>query len=139
MKSNRNADKKKNEIPAGSYFWMFLGLVPIGLLLLHLYFSGVREEKQMLEHGVDTECVMVAYDLGRTGVRGPKSGYINKFEYQIGLAKYNCYVFTSRKPLPIGLKLNVRYLKSKDGQVRINFPDDYKQKYKAYGFNDYGY
>jgi hypothetical protein len=111
----------------------------LGSLPLYVFLSSNHNERLMREQGENTECVMVAYGEGRTGVRGPKKGFFNQFEYQIGYTIHQCYVFTSVKPLPIGLKLKVRYLQTKDGKVRINFPDEYKETYKEYGFNDYGY
>jgi len=132
-------DKSKKVSARDLLLYVFYGLAPIGLLLLYLYFSGENEDKLMREEGINTECVMVAYSEGQSGVRGPKKGYNNKFEYNIGNAIYRCFVFTSVKPLPLGLKLKVRYLKTKEGKVRINFPDEYEEAYKEYGFNDYGY
>ena len=118
---------------------LLCGLVPIILLLAYIYYDGEREEKLIQNQGVDTECIMIAFSEGRTGQRGPKKGYYNQFQYYIGDSIRYCYVFTSVKPLPSGIKLNVRYLQRKDGKVTINFPDEYKKIYKEYGFNDYGY
>lgn len=135
MKSNNN----KNKESARELLKLLGVIVAIGLWLLSMYLSTVRDEKIMDKQGVDTTCVMVAYAEGGTGQRGPKKGYHNQFEYRVDGVIHHCYVFTSVKPLPIGMKLNVRYLKKKDGNVTINFPDVYKEQYKEYGFNDYGY
>lgn len=93
----------------------------------------------MQQQGINTECVMVAYEEGRTGQRGPKQGYYNQFAYHISDSIHYCYVFTSIKPLPFDTKLKVRYLQKKDGKVTISFTIEYKEEYKEYGFNDYGY
>ncbi|MDR0828885.1 MAG: hypothetical protein LBN95_02075 [Prevotellaceae bacterium] len=109
------------------------------VILLPLILKDNYNRKLMCEQGVDTECVMTAYGEGRTGVRGPKKGYSNQFMYYIGDSIHYCYVFTSVKPLPFDMRLKVRYLQKKDGTIIINFPDEYKETYKEYGFNDYGY
>ena len=119
------------------YLFGGFGLFLFGLV--YIFFSGLHDEKMMREHGVDTECVMDAYGKGSTGTRERKEGYVNRFVYQIGDSIHHCYVFTSIKPLPFGLKLQVRYLVKKDGSVTIDFPDEYEEKYKEYGFNDYGH
>jgi hypothetical protein len=122
-----------------SYLKLLYVLVPLGLLLAYIYLEGERDGKLMREQGADTECIMVSYSEGRTGQRGPRKGYSNQFAYYIGDVVHYCYVFTSVKPLPFDLKLRVRYLRKKDGRVTIKFPDEYKEQYKEYGFNDYGY
>lgn len=132
--------KEKNKsVSARDLLKLLYVLIPIGLLLLYVYYSDESDEKLMQQQGINTECVMVAFGEGRTGQRGPKKGYVNQFEYNIGDSIHYCYVFTSVKPLPYGLKLKVRYLINKDGNVTIDFPDEYKEQYKEYGFNDYGY
>lgn len=132
--------KEKNESVSARDLLKFLYvLIPLGLLLLYVYYSGESDEKLMQQQGIDTKCVMVAYGEGRTGQRGPKQGYYNKFAYHIGDSIHYCYVFTSIKPLPFDTKLKVRYLQKKDGKVTIRFPAEYKEQYKEYGFNDYGY
>lgn len=132
--------KEKNKSVSARDLLKFLYvLIPLGLFFLYLYFSIEKDEKMMREQGINTECVMVAYGEGRTGQRGPKQGYYNQFAYHISDSIHYCYVFTSVKPLPYGLKLKVRYLINKDENVTIDFPDEYKEQYKEYGFNDYGY
>jgi hypothetical protein len=130
---------KNNDVAARDLLKLLYVLVPLGLILVYIYFSDERDEKLMSKHGIDTKCVMVSYSEGRTGQRGPQNGYFNQFEYHIDDFTHYCYVFTSVKPLPIGMELKVKYLKMKDGNVMINFPDVYKEQYKEYGFNDYGY
>jgi hypothetical protein len=110
----------------------------LALILLPLVFEDNHDRKLMREQGVDTECVTVSYREGHTGQRGHKKGYHNQLMYYIGDSAHYCYVFTSVKPLPY-MKIKVRYLQKKDGKVIINFPVEYKEKYKEYGFNDYGY
>lgn len=133
MKESNDKDSARD------YLKLLYVLIPFGLLFSYHYFSDKNYEKMMREQGINTECVMVAYGEGRTGQRGPKNGYVNQFKYNIGDSTHYCYVFTSGKPLPYNLKLKVRYLIHKDGNVTIDFPDDYKEQYKEYGFNDYGY
>ena len=118
---------------------LVLGLALPAMLVLFVFFSSEYDEKLMREQGVDTECVTIAYGEGRTGFRAPQKGYFNQCAYYIGDFIHYCYVFTSVKPLPSGMKFKVRYLQKKDGKVTINFPDEYKEQYKEYGFNDYGY
>ena len=118
---------------------MFAMLACIALFLLPVILEDEHNRKLMREQGVDTECVTIAYGEGRTGFRAPQKGYFNQCAYYIGDFIHYCYVFTSVKPLPSGMKLKVRYLQKKDGKVTINFPDEYKEQYKEYGFNDYGY
>lgn len=115
------------------------GLGPIAILLLYVFFSGKHDEKIMREHGINTECVTVAYAKGKTGSRGPVEGFHNKCAYFINDSIHYCYIFTSQKPLPVGLKLKVRYLVHENGRVTIDFPNEYKTEYAEYGFNDYGY
>lgn len=67
----------------------------------------------MHDQGIDTECTMITYGEGRTGQRGPKKGYYNQFMYYIGDSIHFCYVFTSVKPLPSGMKFKVRYLQKR--------------------------
>ena len=112
------------------------GLTPIAIMLLYVFFSGLHDEKVMREYGADTECVMISYAKGSLG-RGPTEGYHNRCAYSVNDSIYYCYVFTSVKPLPVGMRLKVRYLMHKDGRITIDFPDEYKEVYKEYGFNDY--
>ncbi|GHV44478.1 hypothetical protein FACS1894180_5870 [Bacteroidia bacterium] len=114
-------------------------LLFLSFILLPVIIEDEHNRKLMREQGIDTECVMIAYSEGRTGQRGPKFGYSNQFMYYIGDSIHYCYVFTSVKPLPFDMKLKVRYLQKKNGKVTINFSDKYKEQYKEYGFNDYGY
>jgi hypothetical protein len=132
--------KEKNKSVSARDLLKFLYvLIPLGLLLLYVYYSDESDEKLMQQQGINTECVMVAFGEGRTGQRGPKKGYNNQFAYHIGDSIHYCYVFTSIKPLPFDTKLKVRYLQKKNGKVTIRFPAEYKEQYKEYGFNDYGY
>jgi hypothetical protein len=130
---------KNNNVSVRDFLKLFYVFVPLGLMLMYLYFSGERDQKLMDKQGIDTVCVLIAYGEGSTGQRGQKNGYNNQFEYYIDGVSHYCYVFTSVKPLPVGMELKVRYLKMKDGSVRIDFPDEYKEQYKEFGFNDYGY
>ena len=118
---------------------LLVALLFLAIILLPNIIESKNNENLMCTQGVDTECVMIVYGEGRTGQRGPKQGYYNQFAYYIGDSIHYCYVFTSIKPLPFNMKLKVRYLQKKDGKVMINFPDEYKDLYKEYGFNDYGY
>jgi hypothetical protein len=136
---NKSVKTTSKEFSAKDLLKLLFVLIPLGLMLLFLYFGDIHDQKIMREQGIDTECIMIAYGEGRTGQRGPKKGYYNQFQYFIGDSIHYCYVFTSIKPLPYDMRLKVRFLKEKDGKVRINFPDEYKEKYKEYGFNDYGY
>ncbi len=131
--------KEKKNVSARDLLKFLYVLIPLGLLLLYVYYSSESDEKLMQQQGIDTTCVMVAYGEGRTGQRGPKQGYYNQFAFYIGDSIHYCYVFTSIKPLPFDTKLNVKYLQKKDGVVTIKFSAEYKEKYKEYGFNDYGY
>ena len=116
---------------------LFYVFVPLGLLLSYFYFTDEYSNKMLKERGTDTECVVIAFREGKSGVRGPKKGYYNKCQYIIDDSIHYCYVFTTIKPLPFYTKILVRYYQKKDGTIKIDFPEAYK--YKEYGFNDYGY
>ena len=130
---------KRQNITGKDVLLLLSALIPIAILLLWIGFSMRHEAKMMREHGIATECVMDTYVKGCTGWRGPIEGYHNRFVYYIKDSIHYCYVFTSVKPLPVGLKLQVRYLIKEDGSVVIDFPEEYEDIYKEYGFNDYGY
>jgi len=134
---------KNTQIEKGAVKALLKGLSYIFLPLIFLISCFLLEDaynaKLMRSQGVDTECVMIAYGEGSIGSRSPKKGYKNQFQYFIGDSIHYCYVFTSKKPLPFDMKLKVRYLQKKNGRVIINFPVEYKEMYKEYGFNDYGY
>ena len=112
--------------------------VLLGLMLLYIHFDTLHSENTMFKYGVDTECVIVAYQSGSIGVREKINGYRNQCQYFIGDSIHYCYVFTSIKPLPLYTKLKMRYLQKKNRKIVIDFPDEYKEEYKEYGFNDYG-
>ncbi|MDR0828884.1 MAG: hypothetical protein LBN95_02070 [Prevotellaceae bacterium] len=97
-----------------------------------------KEEKMLQNYGVNTKCQVFAYAEGKSGVRGPKQGYYNKCWYIIGDSVHYCWIFTSKKHLP-DVKIALRYVVLKNGKVKINFPETEVNKYKEYGFNDYGY
>lgn len=130
-----NTEKKESsEYKSIAFVSIVFGMFIFGLL--YVFFSGLHDEKIMRENGVDTECVMISYAKGSLG-RGPTEGYHNRCAYSVNDSIHYCYVFTSVKPLPVGMRLKVRYLKHEDGRITIDFPDEYKEVYKEYGFNDY--
>ena len=63
--------KKKNESVSARDLLKFLYvLIPLGLLLLYVYYSDESDEKLMQQQGINTECVMVAYGEGRAQAKG---------------------------------------------------------------------
>ena len=118
---------------------LFIPLVPLALLLLYYYFEDKHERELLQEKGIYTECVVIAYGEGRIGVRGPKKGFFNKCQYSIGNSIHYCYIFTTVKPLPFNEKIELKYFQFDDGRVTITFPDSVNEKYREYGFNDYGH
>jgi len=118
---------------------LFTPLIPLALLLSYYYFKNESENKLFWKQGIDTECIVIAYGEERTGVRGPRKGYYNKCRYFINDSIHYCYIFTTVKPLPVNEKIKLKYFQANDGRIRIDFPNTEKEKYKEYGFNDYGY
>lgn len=130
-----------NTIKSKDFFLKILlyVFVPMTLMLSYEAIKSGYEDKLWREQGTDTESVVVAYREGKMGVRGVKKGYYNACQYFIGDSIRNCYIFTTTKPLPLNEKIKVKYFQFKDGRIRIGFPNEVKEKYREYGFNDYGY
>jgi hypothetical protein len=130
---------KNEKLSIRDFLKLLYVFVPMALLLSYYYFTTDYEEKLLQTKGTNTECIVIAYGEGKMGVRGPKKGYMNKCQYYIGDSIHHCYIFTTAKPLPFYEKIKLKYFQLKDGSVKIDFPDTEEEKYKEYGFNDYGY
>lgn len=122
------------------FFFVISSLIFFSILPSYLIFQLIQNKKDqnaLLNYGTLTECTVVAYTEGKSGIRGPKKGFYNKCQYNINDSLHYCYIFTSKKPLPSGSKISLKYYQKRNKSVIIDFPDT--KKYNEYGFNDYGY